>query len=40
MWDENGVVKLDELKKAIRPIPFSISIMFANNEIGTIEEPL
>ena len=35
--DENGVVKLDELKKAIRPDTILISIMFANNEIGTIE---
>ena len=31
--DENGVVKLDELKKAIRPDTILISIMFANNEI-------
>ena len=35
--DENGVIKLDELKKAIRPTNILISIMFANNEIGTIE---
>lgn len=35
--DENGVVKLDELKKAICPDTILISIMFANNEIGTIE---
>lgn len=35
--DENGVVKLDQLKKAIRPDTILISIMFANNEIGTIE---
>jgi len=35
--DEYGVVKLDELKKAIRPDTILISIMFANNEIGTIE---
>lgn len=35
--DENGVIKLDELKKAIRPDTILISIMFANNEIGTIE---
>ena len=35
--DENGVVKLEELKKAIRPETILISVMFANNEIGTIE---
>ena len=35
--DENGVVKLDELKKAIRPDTILISVMTANNEIGTIE---
>ncbi len=35
--DESGVVKLDQLKAAIRPTTILISIMFANNEIGTIE---
>ena len=35
--DENGVVKLDELKKAIRPTTILISVMYANNEIGTIQ---
>lgn len=35
--DEYGVVKLDELKKAIRPDTILISVMFANNEIGTIQ---
>ena len=35
--DENGVVKLDELKAAIRPTTILISVMFANNEIGTIQ---
>lgn len=35
--DEFGVVKLEELKKAIRLDTILISIMFANNEIGTIE---
>ena len=35
--DENGTVKLEELKKAIRPTTILISIMFANNEIGTVQ---
>ena len=35
--DENGLVKLDELEKAIRPDTILISVMFANNEIGTIQ---
>ena len=35
--DENGLINLDELQKAIRPETILISIMFANNEIGTIE---
>ena len=35
--DENGVIKLDELKKAIRPDTILISVMYANNEIGTIQ---
>ncbi len=35
--DENGLISLEELEKAIRPTTILISIMFANNEIGTIE---
>lgn len=35
--DEYGIIKLDELKKAIRPDTILISVMFANNEIGTIQ---
>ena len=35
--DENGVVKLDELQKAITPETILISVMFANNEIGTLQ---
>ena len=35
--DEHGIVKLDELKAAIRPDTILISVMFANNEIGTIQ---
>ena len=35
--DEDGKVKLDDLKAAIRPTTILISVMFANNEIGTIQ---
>lgn len=35
--DENGVIKLEELKKAIRPTTILISVMYANNEIGTVQ---
>ena len=35
--DENGIIKLDQLKKAIRPTTILISVMFANNEIGSIQ---
>lgn len=35
--DENGTIDLEELKKTIKPSTILISIMFANNEIGTIE---
>ncbi len=35
--DEDGMVSLKELKEAIRPDTILISVMFANNEIGTLE---
>lgn len=35
--DEEGVINLEELKAAIRPTTILISVMFANNEIGTIQ---
>lgn len=35
--DENGLVSVEDVKKAIRPDTVLISIMAANNEIGTIE---
>lgn len=35
--DENGKIKLDELKAAIRPDTILISVMTANNEIGVIQ---
>ena len=35
--DKNGFVNLENFKNSIRPDTILISIMFANNEIGTIE---
>lgn len=35
--DENGLVDVKKLEEAIRPDTVLVSIMFANNEIGTIE---
>lgn len=35
--DETGMIRLEQLERAIRPDTILISIMFANNEIGTIE---
>ena len=35
--DENGLVNPSDLDKAIRPDTTLVSIMYANNEIGTIE---
>jgi len=35
--DGDGMVDVEELKAAIRPDTILISVMFANNEIGTIE---
>ena len=35
--DEYGKISLEELEKAIRPETVLISVMFANNEIGTIQ---
>lgn len=35
--DENGVLDLEQLKAAIRPTTVLISVMYANNEIGTVQ---
>ncbi len=35
--DENGLIDLEELKNAIKDTTILITIMFANNEIGTIQ---
>lgn len=35
--DEEGFIDLEELKRAIRKDTILVSVMFANNEIGTIE---
>ena len=35
--DENGVVSLDELRAAVNEKTALVSVMYANNEVGTIE---
>lgn len=35
--DENGIVRLEDLERAITPETILISVMFANNEIGSIQ---
>ncbi len=35
--DSNGVVRLDQLEKEIRPDTILISVMHANNEVGTVQ---
>ncbi|MBI2627253.1 MAG: cysteine desulfurase [Parcubacteria group bacterium] len=35
--DKNGIIKLDDLKKALRPETILISIIYVNNEIGSVQ---
>ncbi|KKW20954.1 MAG: Cysteine desulfurase NifS [Parcubacteria group bacterium GW2011_GWB1_52_7] len=35
--DKNGIVEVRELEKLVRPDTFFVSVMYANNEIGTIQ---
>lgn len=35
--NENGIIKIEELQQAIKPSTILISVMAANNEIGTIQ---
>src|SRR3989344_6479448 len=35
--DHDGLVRLEDLEKAIRPETILVSVMYANNEIGTIQ---
>lgn len=34
---KDGIIKIEDIKKAIKPTTGMISVMFANNEIGTIQ---
>lgn len=36
--DERGIINPEDIRKAIRPDTILISVMFANNEIGTIQD--
>lgn len=35
--DENGIVRLDKLKEALRPDTMLVSVMHVNNEIGAVQ---
>lgn len=36
--DRDGLINLNELKKAIKDDTFLVSIMYANNEVGTVQD--
>lgn len=38
--DEHGIIKLEELRSSIRSDTFLVSVMMANNEIGTLQPML
>ena len=35
--DSDGIIKLDELKAAVRPDTVLVTVMYANNEVGSIQ---
>lgn len=35
--DENGIVRIDRLKEALRPDTMMVSVMYVNNEIGSLQ---
>jgi len=35
--ENNGIINIDELRKAIRPDTALVSVIFVNNEIGVIQ---
>lgn len=35
--DKYGIIKIEELKKSLRPETVLVSVMYANNEIGTVQ---
>lgn len=35
--DQNGVVEIEDIEKAIRPDTILVSIMYVNNEVGTLQ---
>ncbi len=35
--DKNGLVKIDDIRKAIRPETLLVSVMYVNNEVGSVQ---